>query len=230
MTDRYADTEPLIPDWAAPAYLWVSGATSLVYFGLVYLAAGGELAIVKTLSILLLAAYAGFSRAPMLAIALLLSAGGDFALAMDPPARETGIGFFASAHLAYIAIFTLIILRTGIRRDGLILAAGLLVFGGALYWWLSPGMGALQGVVTAYIVIILGMAILAGLVQGPRLIALGAVLFVLSDSLIAAGWFRGLEVSYGRFDLAAMAIWITYYAAQMCLALGVVRWKRGRAE
>lgn len=229
MTDRYADTEPLIPGWAAPAYLWVSAATSLVYFGLVHLAVGGELAIVKTLSILLLGAYAAFSRAPLLAIALVLSAGGDFALALDPPAREAGIGFFASAHLAYIAIFTLMVLRTGIRRDGLTLAAGLLIFGGALYWWLSPGMGALQGVVTAYIVIILGMAILAGLVQGPRLIALGAVLFVLSDSLIAAGWFRGLAASYGRFDLAGMAIWITYYAAQVCLALGVVRWKRGRA-
>lgn len=228
MTDRYAETEPLIPDWAAPAYLWVSAATSLVYFGLVHLAAGGELAIVKTLSILLLAAYAGFSRAPLLALALMLSAGGDFALAMDPPAREAGIGFFAGAHIAYIAIFTLMVLRNGVKRDGLILAAGLVIFGGALYWWLSPGMGALQGVVTAYIVIILGMAVLAGLVRGPRLIAIGAVLFVLSDSLIAAGWFRGLAASYGRFDLDGMAIWITYYAAQLCLALGVVRWKRGR--
>ena len=230
MTDRYADTEPLIPSWAAPAYLWVSAVTSVIYFSLVHLApTGGELAIVKALSIILLAAYAAFSRALILTIALLASAGGDFALALDPPAREAGIGFFAGAHIAYIAIFALMILRDGIRRDGLILGAGLGVFGAALYWWLSPGMGAMQGVVTAYVVIILAMAILAGLVVGPRLIAVGAVLFVLSDSLIAAGWFRGLDVSNGRFDLHAMAIWITYYAAQICLALGVVRWKRAQA-
>ncbi len=230
MTDRYAETEALIPSWAAPAYLWVSAITSLIYFGLVYLApAGAELPIVKTLSIALLAAYAAFSRAPLLAIALLASAGGDFALALDPPAREAGIGFFASAHIAYIAIFVLMILRTGFKRDGLILGAALAVFGAALHWWLSPGMGALQGVVTAYVVIILAMAILAGFVTGPRLIGLGAVLFVVSDSLIAAGWFRGLDASYGRFDLDAMVIWITYYAAQFCLALGLVRWKRAQA-
>ena len=226
MTDRYTNQDPLIPSWAAPMYLWVSAATSIIYFGLVYLAHGGELAIVKALSIILLAAFAAFSRAPLLALALLASAGGDFALAMDPPQREAGIAFFASAHLGYIAIFALMVLRNGFKRDGLILAAALVVFGGAFYWWLSPGLGAMAGLVTAYIVIILAMAILAGFVTGPRLIVVGAVLFVISDSLIAAGWFRGLDVSFGRFDLHGMAIWLTYYAAQLCLALGVVRWKR----
>ena len=230
MTDRYADTQALIPSWAAPLYLWVSGVTSAVYFGLVYWApGGGELALVKALSIILLAAFAAFSRAPLLAIALILSAAGDFALAMSPPQRAFGILFFASAHIAYIAIFALMMRRSGFKRDGLLLGGGLLVFGAALYWWLSPGMGELRGAVTVYIVIILAMAALAGLVKGPRLLVIGAVLFVFSDSLIAAGWFRGVDVSVGRLDFHGMAIWITYYAAQLCLALGVVRWKRTQA-
>jgi uncharacterized membrane protein YhhN len=225
--DRYADTEPLIPDWAAPVYLWVAGITSATYFLMAFLLGGAAgMALVKALSVVLLAAYAAFSRAPILTLALLLSAGGDYALAMVPPEREMGIGFFASAHIAYIAIFALMIVKTGFKRDGVALAIGLGLFGAAIYWWLSSGLGEMAVPVTAYLIIILAMAVLAGFVKGPRLIALGAVLFVVSDSLIAAGWFRGMSITYGRIDLVGAVIWITYYAAQLCLAVGVVRYKR----
>jgi len=225
--DRYADQEPLIPDWAAPVYLWVAGITSASYFLMAFLLGGAAgMAVVKALSVVLLAAYAAFSRAPLLTLALLLSAAGDYALAMVPPQREMGIGFFASAHIVYVAIFALMIVKTGFKRDGVVLALGLGLFGAAIYGWLSSGLGEMAGPVTVYLVIILAMAILAGFVKGPRLIALGAVLFVLSDSLIAAGWFRGMSITYGRIDLVGAVIWITYFAAQTCLALGVVRYKR----
>ncbi len=224
---RYDDTQPLIPEWAAPVYLWVAGITSATYF-LLEIVLGGAMgmAVVKALSVVLLAAYAVFSKAPILTLALLLSAAGDYALAISPPARELGIGFFAGAHMAYIIIFTLFILKSGFRRDGLVLALALAAFGVAMYWWLSPGMGTLKAPVTAYLAIILVMAILAGFARVPRLVAIGALLFVLSDSLIAAGWFREVSVSYGRIDLVGAAIWITYFVAQTCLALGVVRHKR----
>jgi uncharacterized membrane protein YhhN len=164
-----------------------------------------------------------------LALALLLSAAGDYALGIDPPAREAGIGFFAGAHIVYIAIFALMILKQGFKRDGLILAVALGAFGVAMYGWLSPGMGAMRAPVTAYLVIILAMAVLAGFAKAPRLIAIGALLFVISDSLIAAGWFRGLSITSGGIDLIGAAIWITYFVAQTCLALGVVRHKRAEA-
>ncbi len=226
-TDRYKDTEPLIPDWAAPIYLWVGAITAIGYLVMAILLGGtAGMAVVKALSVVLLAGYAAFSRATLLSFALLFSAAGDYALGIVPPARETGIAFFAAAHIAYIAIFALIILKSGFRRDGLVLALALAVFGAAMYWWLSPGLGALRAPVTAYLIIILAMAVLAGLVKGPRLIAMGAILFVTSDSLIAMGWFRGLSITYGHIDLVGAAIWITYYAAQICLALGVVRYKR----
>jgi uncharacterized membrane protein YhhN len=228
--DRYADAEPLIPDWAAPIYLAMSAIAATVYFGLdlVFATAPG-MAISKTLGIALLAAYAAFSRAPLLCLALVLSACGDYALAMSPPAREAGMAFFGSAHIAYIVLFALAIVRFGWRKDGLILLIALAAFSGALYAWLQPGLGAMAVPVTAYLGVILVMAALAALVNGPRLITLGAILFVLSDSLIAAGWFRGLEVQWGRFDLHGAAIWITYYLAQISIAVGVVRMKQTAA-
>ncbi len=226
-TDRYKRTEPLIPAWAAPIYLWVGIGAAAAYFLLaILLGSTTGMAIVKALSVFLLAGYAGFSKAPLLALALILSALGDYALGTDPPAREMGIAFFAAAHFGYIAIFAMIILKSGFKRDGVILAIGLALFGAAMYWWLSPGMGTLRAPVTAYLAIILVMAILAGLAKAPRLLAIGAILFVVSDALIAAGWFRGISITYGRIDLIGAVIWISYYAAQICLALGVVRYKR----
>lgn len=225
--DRYRDTDPLIPNWAAPVYLVMSAIAAVFYLGLDLVTAdmpGG--AITKTLGIALLAAYAAFSRAPILALALVLSACGDFALALAPPAREAGMAFFGAAHLAYIGLFILAIATQGWRKDGLILILALAVFAAAMFGWLRPGLGDMTGPVSAYLAVIMVMAALAGLIKGPRLITIGAVLFVISDSLIAAGWFRGLEASYGIFDLHAAAIWITYYLAQVAIAVGVVRMKQ----
>jgi uncharacterized membrane protein YhhN len=224
--DRYADAEPLIPEWAAPIYLAVSALAAVFYLGLdlVFVSVPG-MAISKTLGIALLAAYAAFSRAPLLALALILSACGDYALALTPPAREAGIAFFGSAHIVYILLFALAIHRFGWRNDGVVLMLALIAFGAAMFVWLRPGLGEMAAPVTAYLAVIVGMGALAAFVNGPRLITLGAVLFVVSDSLIAAGWFRGLAVDFGRFDLHGAAIWITYYLAQAGIAVGVVRMK-----
>ena len=129
VADRYARTEPLFPDWAAPIYLWVSVAASVIYLGLdLTTASMPGLALTKALGIILLGVYALLKRAPVLAVALLLSAGGDYALAMRPPQLEAGIGFFGAAHLTYIAIFALMVLKGGIKREGLVLAGGLFVY------------------------------------------------------------------------------------------------------
>lgn len=230
-SDRYADPEPLVPDWAAPMYLAVSAVAAVFYLGLdLVVSAAPGMAVSKTLGIALLAAYAAFSRAPLLALALGLSACGDYALALDPPAREAGMAFFGTAHLAYIALFGLAITRFGFRKDGLVLAAAIAAFAAAMFAWLRPGLGELAVPVSAYLAVIVLMAALAALVNGPRLITVGAVLFVVSDSLIAAGWFRGLEVQLGRFDLHGAAVWTTYYLAQIGIALGVVRMKRAALE
>lgn len=223
--DRYADTEPLIPDWAAPVYLAVSAVAAFIFLGLeMVIASMPGLALTKALGIVLLAAYAAFSRAPALTLALLLSACGDYALATQPQQTVAGIGFFAAAHAVYIAIFAMALARHGVRKDGLILVAALAAYGLAMGLWLSPGMGELQLIATVYLGLILVMAALAALVNGPRLITLGAVLFVVSDSILAAGWFRGLDVSW-VVDIDGALVWITYYGAQAAIAVGVVRLK-----
>ncbi len=220
--DRYADTDPLIPDWAAPVYLVVSVFASVIYLGLdmVFTTLPG-LAVTKALGIGLLAAYAAFSRAPVLALALILSMCGDYALAMDPQRTQAGIAFFASAHLVYIAIFAMALARHGVRKDGLVLTLALAAYGVAMWLWLSPGMGDFKLMASGYLGVILVMAAVAALVNGPRLITLGALLFVVSDSILAAGWFRGLDVSW-VVDIDGALVWITYYGAQVALAVGVV--------
>lgn len=218
--------EPLIPPWAAGVYFWVGIVTATVFLGIdLVTAAMPGLAVLKALGIVLIGVYALLSGAPVLALALLLSAGGDYALALGDEAVVAGIGFFAAAHLVYLVIFLMRIARTGPRRDGIVLAAALVVYGAAMLWWLRPGMGELAGPASAYLGVIMLMAIVSGLVKGPRLIMLGALLFVISDSIIAARWFRG-AFDFGVPDWGGAMVWITYVAAQAFLAVGIVRASR----
>jgi uncharacterized membrane protein YhhN len=231
MAYREEYREPLIPDWAPKAYLWVAAGAALIYLLLSQANPGaGLLPLVKVTPILMLAFYAAFSRAPLLALALLLSAGGDFALDLRPPDWFWGITLFGLAHLVYIAIFGRFILRDGVRRDGIVLAVALVAFGGAMAWWLAPVTGTVMLTdtlsftpgVMGYIAVITVMAIAAAFVKGPRLILAGALLFLVSDTILAARLFRELHLVAG-LDWGAFGIWVTYFAAQLCLALGVVR-------
>lgn len=222
---RYDETGPLIPEWAAKAYLIVSIFAALAYLVLSQMmGAGVQLALVKVTGIVLLAGYAFFSKSPLLGLALLLSAGGDFSLDLSPPQLEAGIVFFGAAHLVYLAIFAGFIMKDGWRKDGLVLALALIAYGVAMFVWLNPGMGALLVPASAYLGIILLMVIAAALVKGPRLILLGALLFLISDSMIAARLFRETLVFDG-LDWGGVAVWITYFGAQLCLAIGIVRRK-----
>ncbi|MFC4725582.1 lysoplasmalogenase [Glycocaulis abyssi] len=224
--NRYKETGPLIPEWTGPAYLGVAVFAALVFLVLDQVTAGGaQIALVKVSGIILLAMYAAFRKAFVLALALVLSSGGDFALAMNPPEMEAGIGFFGAAHLVYLLIFAGFIVKDGWRKDGLVLGAALLAFGAAMFVWLRPGMGELLVPASAYLGIILAMVIAAGLVRGPRLIVAGALLFLISDSLIAARLFRETLVFDG-LDWGGVAVWITYFGAQLCLAVGIVRRKQ----
>lgn len=224
MTEISDGRANMVPSWTAPAYL----ATALVclvaylFIDAYYTTLPGA-GVVKALGIVMLGFYALVRGAPVLMLALMLSAGGDFALAMRPPQLEAGIGFFGAAHLVYLSIFIAWIMREGWRRDGLLLAAALVAWGLAMLWWLRPGMGDLALAASVYNGIILAMAIAAGFVKGPRLIVIGALLFVISDSLLAAGWFRDVR----PLDWAN-PVWITYGAAQVCLAIGISAKAGGR--
>ncbi len=223
--NRYRETGPIIPEWAGPAYLMVAVFAGLVYLVLSQMTGGGmQMALVKISGIVLLAGYAFFSRAPILGLALLLSAAGDFALDLAPPQLEAGIAAFGAAHIVYLALFAGFIAKDGWRKDGVILAGALLAFGAAMFVWLQPALGALLVPVSLYLAIILAMAIAAGLVKGPRLILAGALLFLISDSVLAARLFRDSLIFEG-LDWGGVIVWVTYFGAQLCLAVGIVRRK-----
>jgi len=130
-----------------------------------------------------------------------------------------GLGAFLCAHLLYAALFARDWpgrTRLTVRQRALL---GLLfVFSATLTAWLWPGLGGLAVPVLIYISALTTMAALA-IGADPRYpaIAWGALLFVLSDSLIGITRFRS------PLPLGDYLVWGTYYVAQCCLALGFLR-------
>jgi uncharacterized membrane protein YhhN len=111
-------------------------------------------------------------------------------------------------------------------------AALLWVFDLAIYLVLKSSLGIFEWPVVLYICVISVFALLAATAtQSPgmekaarRWLLPGAVLFVLSDSLLALNQF-GLHLSY--LDMPVMAL---YGLGQLCLALGYIAVARYRQE
>jgi uncharacterized membrane protein YhhN len=141
---------------------------------------------------------------------------GDVFLMLPRNRLRQGILAFAAGHGLYIAAFAL-----GTRTFSMPLLAGLLVYGAAVFLFLSPRLGRLRWPVLAYIVIVCLMAWLA---VGRHLILhdekslypfLGGLLFLFSDSVNAVKRFRT------PFRLAEVLVLIPYFAAQLLFALSI---------
>jgi uncharacterized membrane protein YhhN len=133
-----------------------------------------------------------------------------------------GLGAFLVAHICYATLFARDwpgLGRLTARQRVLLVLLGL--FSVALTAWLWPGLGSLAVPVICYIAVLTAMAATA-IGAGTRYfpVAWGALLFVLSDSLIGIGRFRS-PVPLGEY-----LVWGTYYLAQGCLALGFLRGRR----
>lgn len=184
--------------------------------------------IAKPLATLLIAAivWRASSAAPGYRRAILLGMGfsclGDIALMLPFDAFVPGLIAFLLAHVCYIVAF-----RAGFRAGrGLLFAAALLaLFAGlnlAGLWPLLPG--DLRIPVVVYVVVLALMATLAlARAWSPnaaslpstataRWAAIGAVLFVISDSVLAWDRFGG------GLPAASLCVLSTYYAAQYCIA------------
>jgi uncharacterized membrane protein YhhN len=184
--------------------------------------------IAKPLATLLIAAIVwradaappGYRRAILLGMAF--SCIGDIALMLPFDAFVPGLIAFLLAHLCYIVAF-----RAGFRAGrGLLFAAALLaVFAGinlAGLWPLLPN--DLRIPVVVYVVVLALMATLAlarawaknaatpSAPTSARWAAIGAVLFVISDSVLAWDRFGG------GLPAASLCVLSTYYAAQYCIA------------
>ena len=160
----------------------------------------------------------------ILAAALALSCLGDIFLHLDPRRYfRHALGAFLFAHLAYIVLFTRSWPRPlRARGSQMLLTALVLVYSLLVSSWLWSGLGTQAVPVIVYscaITVMTVATILAGFSQ--PFVWIGAVLFVISDSLIAAGRFKT------AVPLAEYLIWPTYYLGQYGIAIGFLREKSG---
>ena len=153
----------------------------------------------------------------ILAVSLLFSSAGDVLL--EIPGEKMflfGLVSFLIAHLLYIVLFARNFprpLKTGAAQKLIIVAVP--VYSIVMTAWLWPGLGDLAGPVVFYICAITAMVISAALAGfSSRLILVGALLFFLSDSLIAINKFKS-PIKYNDY-----LVWSTYYAAQLSITLG----------
>lgn len=176
--------------------------------------------IVKALPVLSLALLALRSvtgiRGRLLATALVLSAGGDIAMALGEGGTYfmAGLVLFLCAHLVYTAVFAMD-LRW--QRSRIPVVMLLVLYSAAMGYFLRPSLGPMMLPVFFYLTVITAMAVLAALRASPnRLVLIGALLFVVSDSLLAVNKFRA------PLPAADLLVMVTYYAAQFGIAWGFV--------
>jgi uncharacterized membrane protein YhhN len=208
------------------AILAVSAALALAHLPLLYVGWLRLAAVAKVGSIVLLLSYAERPTTPRSLLAALgLSALGDLFLGVNgiaPIAPEllflAGLFSFLLAHLCYIRLFashTERLSRTSFRRVGMALVGAILLSLLSVLW---PTLGGMRWPVVIYAVVLSAMAISAQRSKFPAMTAVGALLFVASDAMLAYARFHQI------FYAAAVFIWLSYYLAQVFICVGVVRW------
>lgn len=152
-------------------------------------------------------------------VGLLLSLGGDVALMFQEnrQAFAVGLGLFLMAHVAYTLVF---LIMGRFSEWDVLSAALLLIMGVGFYNLIKPNLGKMHVPVVVYILVISLMvnrsvSVLPGTAfsraQGI-MVVMGAVLFYVSDIILAASRFWR-SWRYHRVSLAF------YYCGQFLLAL-----------
>ena len=152
--------------------------------------------------------------------ALVFSWGGDVLL-MKENMFIAGLASFLLAHIFYIITYH----KTGAASGDLkpLDIIKFVLFGIVLIWVLYPGLGGLLIPVILYALVLLSMGIWAHKRRGATsatsfvMVSAGAILFVISDGMIAVNKFA--------FELPAERILVmsTYIAAQYLIILGLLK-------
>ncbi len=187
---------------------------------------GPARAVLKVSGVAILAVIAFATGGPwLLWAALLASAIGDAFLAGKPERwLLPGMAAFFLAHVFYVILFW----QMGQGSAGgwpVQIAQAVLVLGGAAYiFWLSPSLGQMRVPVIAYGAVILMMGAAAlDLPISNWLVALGALMFIASDALLANELFRRPPDAPAR-KLPSIALWFLYFFGQAAITLGVIGW------
>jgi uncharacterized membrane protein YhhN len=151
-------------------------------------------------------------------VGLVLSLGGDVALMFQSGrAFLVGLVLFLLAHIVYTVAFTV---PNGFHPQDPIVGLVLLAVAVAVYHYLKPGLGAMKAPVILYILVICTMVSRAAstffgdafTTTQAWLISLGAILFWLSDLMLAVNRFRH------PFRLEPLGLYL-YYGGQVLIAL-----------
>ena len=162
-------------------------------------------------------------------LALVFSLGGDIFLlfeSKDPVFFLFGLSSFLIAHIFYIVFFHLIRIRENIAGNILLLLV-VVVYYTALMTILSPYLENLKLPVRIYGVVISFMLLLAlhtGFIKNKNaslMMIIGAVLFIISDSLLALNKF------YASFEYAGISVMLSYGLAQLFIVEGAIKYIRG---
>jgi uncharacterized membrane protein YhhN len=159
------------------------------------------------------------------AIGMALSLVGDVCLMLPVDLFLPGLVAFLLAHIAYIVAFAP---GSGGRPRGLAFGLVAVIAAANLVGLLPRVDAALKIPVVAYTVVLAAMAasalarawtpaVKSALPRSARMGAIGAVLFMASDSLLAWDRFGG------GIPMSALLVLGTYYAAQWCIARSVER-------
>ena len=152
-------------------------------------------------------------------LGFLFSAGGDYLLSVYKDGEQVyflyGLISFFAAHVFYSITFLLGAKWQSKRLLGIL---PLFLFASAMIVILTPNLGEMQIPVYAYVSIITVMGV-GSLLQKrfSAVLVAGAMLFVLSDSLIAINKFL-VEI-----PLSWLWIMLTYYGGQLLIALGITK-------
>ena len=198
-----------------------------VFYGMiVHRAPSLRRTIVKTGSVVLLAALAAIEGGPALLVAALaLSAVGDACLAQDgEKAFLAGLASFLLAHIAYVALFWTTgggIAEIVSQPSRIVIALMLLAAVGLILSRLWPAIeAAMRPPVALYCVAILAMGLSSLSDLGAAVVA-GAVLFMASDAILAAGRFL-VPHDNPRQSWMRPLVWALYYTSQLVLTLSFI--------
>lgn len=139
-----------------------------------------------------------------------------------------GLASFLTTHIFYIIYFLSISSATvSLLKKQPVWILPVIAYGASLVWFLFPHLGPMKIPVIAYAAVISTMLICSLHAYGKvneaagKLYVLGALAFVLSDSLLAINKF------YQPTPYAGVFIMLTYCAAQYLIVSGFMRIKKG---
>ena len=155
----------------------------------------------------------------LLLLALIASVVGDVMLVLPHEgAFLHGLMAFAVAHVTFILMYLINGQRFDqITANRLRFSALLWAFAFVAGFWMYDALGELRNYVLGYTAMLVLMATTALLSKfPPRLVGLGAVLFVFSDAALGARQFMNVPEFVGYF------VWASYYLSQFMVTLGVM--------